>query len=465
MLKEIPMLSELIGPDIAVLVKENRLDDVTSFLTRHHPAEDAELLSELKPDEIQAVLKRLDSQTAADIFCKLPSTVQVDVAEDFDRPELITLLEKLSPDDRADLAKALPEEQMDDVLPFLAQKERDDIRKLTAWAEGTAGSVMTTDYVAFPESLTVKQALERIRLEGAKKEAVSIIYILDAGRKLSGYLTLEDLILAKPDSRLAAIKKRLVAEITASADREEAVYKISRYGLMVLPVVDEAGTLIGIITHDDAIDVIEQERTEDMERFMAIAGKHQDTSYLQTSIWTHFSHRILWLVILAALDLVSGAVVQSYETSLSKLILLAFYMPMLADTGGNTGSQSSTVIVRALALKEIKPRDACRVVWKELRIAVLMGLVLALLAFLRVEFTGSSSPLPAALSLSQVGLAISLALAVQVISATIIGAVLPLIAAAFKLDPALVASPALTTIVDITGLLIYFGTAHLLLHI
>jgi len=459
------MLDELKETDIPVLVKENKYSDVTSILEKHHPAEDAELLSGLKPEEIQSVLKQLDNQRAADIFCQLPTAVQVDTAKGFSRTELTVLLEKLPPDERADLAKALPEEQLDEVLPYLAKKERDDIKNLAAWSEETAGSVMTTDYIAFPESLTVKQAIERIRLEGARKEAVSIIYTINQDRKLCGYLTLEDLILAKPDSRLADIRKKTVAEVTASADREEAVYQISKYGLMVLPVVDKNGVLTGIITHDDAMDVIEQERTEDMERFMAIAGRHQDTSYLQTSIWTHFSHRILWLIILAAMGLISGAVLQSYEATLSKLMLLAFYMPMLADTGGNTGSQSATVIVRALALKEITPRDTLRVIWKEFCIALLLGIILGILAYLRVKVTGGRNILPATLTLDKIGLAIGLALAIQVTSATIIGAVLPLGAAAFRLDPALIASPALTTIVDITGLMIYFGTARLLLHI
>jgi len=451
--------------EIDVLVKENNIADITAFLISHHPAEDAELLSELKPEEVQAVLKQIDSQKAADIFCELPTALQVDTAHGFSRAELTTLLEKLPPDERADLAKALPEEQLDEVLPFLAQKERDEIKKLAAWPEDKAGSVMTTDYIAFPETLTVKQAIERIRLEGAKKEAVSIIYTIDPGRKLCGYLTLEDLILAKPDSDLSDIMKKTPSEVTASADREEAVYQITKYGLMVLPVVDESGRLIGIITHDDAMDVVEQERTEDMERFMAIAGKHQDTSYLQTSVWTQFSHRVLWLVVLAFCGLFSGAVLQSYEATLSRLMLLAFYMPMLADTGGNTGSQSATVVVRALALKEIDYHDTLQVIWKEFRIALLLGITLGVLAYLRVQLTGRGTVLPYPLTLGKIGMAIGIALTIQVVTATIIGAVLPLIAAAFKLDPALIASPALTTIVDITGLLIYFGIAHTILHI
>mgnify|MGYP002344202746 FL=1 len=458
-------MNELLAPDIETLVKENKYADVVQFLSAHHPTEDAELIADLKPEEIRKLLKNLGPQAAADIFCELPDALQSDTAELMSQSELTTMLEKLPPDERADLAKSIPESQLDAVLPFLAKKERDEIKELASYPEGTAGSVMTTDYIAFPELLTVQQAINRIRLEGAQKAAVSLIFMLDTERKLCGYVTLEDLILAKPLATLESIKKPLVAEITAEADREEASYKITKYGLIVLPVVDDTGSLIGIITHDDAMDVVEEERTEDMERFMAITGKHQDTSYLQTPALTQFSRRVIWLIILAFMDFISGAVLQSYQNTLSTLMLLAFYMPMLTDMGGNTGSQSATVIVRAIALKEVGPHDIFRVIWKELRISLMLGVVLGLIAFLRVELTGGSSVIPAALSLTQIGIAIGLALAVQVVSATIIGAVLPLLSSAFKFDPALIASPALTTIVDITGLLIYFGIARAMLHI
>jgi magnesium transporter len=233
--------------------------------------------------------------------------------------------------------------------------------------------------------------------------------------------------------------------------------------LVALPVVDEDGLLLGSITHDDALDVIEEERTADMERFMAIVGKPDDAAYLKTSIWSHFKKRIGWLVILAVLGLVSGGILQRYESTLMSLMILAFYMPMLIDTGGNTGSQSATVIVRSLALKEISPKHALKVVWKELQIAILLSIVLGGLAFIRVVFATSPAAIPEAMSLMKVGFSISIALALQVLSATILGALLPLGAAALKLDPALVASPALTTIVDITGLFIYFGTVTLIL--
>ena len=459
------MQTEFLSPDIETLVKEERYADVARFLSTRHPTEDAELIEGLEPEEIYHLFKKLDPRTAIDIFRELPDTLQSETAELLSDGELTQLLKILPPDERADLAKSISEDRLDEVLPLLAQKERDEIKKLSSYPEGTAGSVMTTDYVAFPESFTVQEAINRIRLEGAQREAVSVIFVLTEERKLCGYVTLTDLILAKPTATLASIKKEPAAEITADADQEEASFTITKYGLLVLPVVDSSGLLIGIITHDDAMDVVEEERTEDMERFMAITGKHQETSYLNTSAWAHFSRRVIWLVVLAIFDFFSGAVLQTYQDTIAHLMLLTFYMPMLTDMGGNTGSQAATVIVRALALKEIDKRDILRVVWKELRISLMLGLVLGAIAFLRVNLMSGGTTIPATLTLVQIGTAIAIALAVQVISATIIGAALPLASAAVKIDPALIASPALTTIVDITGLLIYFGITKAMLGI
>lgn len=457
------MVNELSAHEVASLVKAGLFVDVAEFLAQRHPAEDAEFLEGLDPADIHSLLENLDARLAADIFCELPDSLQADTAELMSQEQLITMLEKLPPDERADLAKSIPEERLEAALPFVAKKERDEMKALASYPEGTVGSVMTTDYIAFPERLSVQQAVARIRLEGAQKKAVSLIFVLDEGRKFDGYISLEDLILAKPSSLLSEIKKKPIDKITADADQEEAARAISRYGLVALPVVDANGAIIGIVTHDDAMDVVEAEQTEDMEKFMAISGKHGDTSYLQTGAAGQFLRRVPWLVILALFDFVSGAVLQSFQDTIATLMLLTFYMPMLTDMGGNTGSQAATVVVRALALKEIEPRDILRVLWKELRIALMLALALGAIAFARVMLTSGGAVIPACLTLPRIGMAIALALAAQVVSATIIGALLPLVSSALKMDPALIASPALTTIVDITGLAIYFGMARLLL--
>lgn len=459
------MLDQLLAPDVKSLLEEGKFEDILDFFKESHPTEIAEVLTGLKPEEALEILRHFDDQTFADVFRELPTAFQVDTSELLDKKDLAKLIMQLDPDDRVDLLKAIPQERFESVMPILAQRERENIKQLAQYAEGTAGSIMTTQYIALNQDLTVREALERIRLEGSEAKTVYTIFAVDKDRKLKGTVSLGELILAAPSKKLSEIMDTQVQSVYALNDREDAVYKFSRYDLVALPVVDSDEVLVGIITHDDVIDVIEQERTEDIERFMAITGKHENTAYLHTSIWSHFKHRVGWLIILAVMGLISGAVLQSFQETLTSLMILAFYMPMLADTGGNTGSQSATVIVRALALKEIMPGDAFKVLWKELRVALLLGLVLAALAFIRVLFTGSTISLPGTVNILDVGTAIAIALGIQVVSATIIGALLPLGAAALGADPALIASPALTTIVDITGLLIYFTTARMILHI
>ncbi len=448
---------------ITQLLKEGREDEVFTFLEPLHHTEIAEILSNFSEETIILILFKFPRQRIADIFIEFSFSEQAEIAQLLGTKELVALLRSLSPDDQADFFNVLSKEQYDAVLPELAKKEREDLIKLASYPEGSAGSVMNTDYIAYPQHLSIKQVLERIRLERTDKEAVYRIYVIDGQRRLVGTLPITDLILTSPEKKLEEVMRAPVVSISVDTDQEEAVFMMARYDLVALPVVDEDGLLLGSITHDDALDVIEEERTADMERFMAIVGRPDDTTYLKTSIWSHFKKRIGWLVILAVLGLVSGGILQRYESTLMSLMILAFYMPMLIDTGGNTGSQSATVIVRSLALKEISPKHAFKVVWKELQIAFLLSIVLGGLAFIRVMFATSPGAVPEAMSLMKVGFSIAIALALQVLSATILGALLPLGAAALKLDPALVASPALTTIVDITGLFIYFGTVTLIL--
>jgi magnesium transporter len=368
-------------------------------------------------------------------------------------------------DERADLFKRLPEEKREAVLPALAQAEREDIRRLTAYSEGTAGAAMTSDYATLSQQLTVSQAIERLREVAPDKETIYYAYVVDEKRKLLGFVSLKDLIVARRESRVGDIMHRDVIFARVQDDQEDAARKIQKYDLLALPVLNGGDALMGIITHDDAIDIIIQEQTEDMEKFMAIAGSHEDAVYMKTSAWVHFKNRSPWVVALAILGLVSGFIVQSFEGLLLQFAVLAAFMPMLADTGGNTGSQSATLVVRALALKEVAPRDILRILAKEFQVAVLLALLLGIIAYGRVILFGGGSTVPENFSLSTIGLAIALALGLQVVTSTLIGALLPLAASRAKFDPAVVASPALTTIVDITGLLIYFMTAKMLLRI
>lgn len=432
---------------------------------KSHPAVAAEALSALEAAAAWEILLGVESGLRAEIFSHLAPRLQVDMVVALPRADMARLLSDMPPDDRADLFRRLPEESRDAMLPALAEAEREDIRRLTDYQDGTAGAVMTSDYATLSPDLTVAAAIERLREIAPDKETIYYSYVVDEERRLLGFVSLKDLILARRDATVRNIMHEDVIFARASDDQEDAARVIQKYDLIALPIVNQDGALVGIITHDDAIDIITQEHTEDMRRFMAISGSAGTDGYLRTPFIKHFQHRIGWLIGLSALGLVSGLIIHEFEATLTQALILALYMPMVADTGGNTGSQSATVVVRSLALREIAPRDIWRVLLKEFQVSVFLAAALGLLAWAKVMWLSQGVELPNGITLASIALVIAAALAMQVVTATLIGALLPLVAARFKLDPAVVASPALTTIVDITGLLIYFFTARWLLGI
>jgi len=459
------MYDPLLNPELREYITTNNIEAIRVFAEKNPPALTAEYLAAFAPTEIWKVIRVVKPAIGAEILSFLDDDVQTEIAATVKRDEIARLLTEMSADDRVDLLKNIPEERREAIMPALAKAEREDIRRLSAHEEGTAGSVMTSDYVTLAPNLTVTQAIDRLRLEAPDKETIYYAYVVDESRKLIGFVSLKDLILARPNLRVGDIMHRGVISVHVAEDQEIAARLIQKYDLLALPVINGGDALVGIITHDDAIDIITQEHTEDMEKFMAIGGSHADAVYMKTSVWGHFRNRSPWVVALAMLGLVSGFIVQSFEGLLLQFAVLAAFMPMLADTGGNTGSQSATLVIRALALKEISTRDILSILTREFRVALLLGILLGVIAFARVILFGGGSTMPEQYSLVTIGLAISLALGLQVVTSTLIGALLPLGAARMKLDPAVVASPALTTVVDITGLMIYFMTAKLMLGI
>lgn len=458
------MINPLLVPELRELIRQKKHEDLAAFCASVHPADVAEFLSALEPAELWEILAPLPPALRGEIFSHLDEAVQISVVETLRRDQLGQLLSDMPPDDRVDLLKRLPEEKREAIIPALAQAEREDLRRLIAYPEGSAGSAMTSDYAILTPDLTVDKAIAKLRREAPDKETIYYTYVVDPRQRLIGFLSLKDLILAPPEARVGDIMHRDVIAVRAQEDQEQVARKIQKYDLLAVPVVDDQDRLVGIITHDDALDIVTQEQQEDVEKLMAIGGAHEVGAYMRLSVWDHFKSRMPWILGLALLGFVSGYIVQSYEGLLLQVAILATFMPMLADTGGNAGSQSATLVIRALALGEISPRSASKVLLKELGVALLMGLLLAFVAYGRVLiFMGSGSE--SAISPLQVGLAVAVALAAQVVSSTLIGAILPLAAASFRMDPAVVASPALTTIVDITGLLIFFYTAKLIIGI
>lgn len=430
-----------------------------------HPATAAEVLEGLAPEQARDVLRHLEGQLRADVFTHMDRDFQVDLIAILKRREVARLLTDMPPDDRADLFKSLPEDRREEILPAMAQAEREDIRRLTAYDEGTAGAVMTSDYAALSPDLTASAAIERLREIAPDRETIYSAYVVDRERRLLGYVSLKDLIVARRDRLVGDLMHTEIISARVGDDQEEAARKIQKYDLIALPVVDASEALVGIVTHDDALDIITQEHTEDMEKFMAIAGSHEASAYLRTGSLGHFRNRVFWVTGLALLGLVSGFVIQSFQGLLHQFTILAAFIPMLAGAGGNTGSQAATLVIRALSLKELGPRDIGGILWKELRVSVMLGALLGLLAYGRVMLLGHGGPLPEGFTLERIGLAIGMALAIQVVTSTLAGAALPLGAYRFRLDPAVVASPVLASVVDITGVVIYFTTVKLVLGI
>jgi magnesium transporter len=459
------MKNPLLFSELQELLDKKDTKGIQSFCTSVHPGATAEILGGLNSKEAWQVLSVLEPRLRAEIFSHLDEDLQGRLAESLHRQDLAGILTHMSGDERVDFLKQLPENKQEAILPALAQVEREDIRRLASHPEGTAGAVMTSDYATLSPDQSAAEAIAKLRREAPDKETIYYSYVVDSGRRLIGFLSLKDLILARPEKKVEEIMHRDLIFAHVTDDQEDAARKIAKYDLIALPVVNGNNVLVGIITHDDAIDIINQEHTEDMEKFMAIAGSHETGVYMRTSSWQHFKNRCVWLVLLAALGLISGYIVQSFEGLLLQFAILATFMPMLADTGGNTGSQSATLVVRALAVREISPRDILRVFWKEFKVGLPLALLLAVLAFGRVIFFAGSASRPEGFPLSLIGLAVGVALGIQVLTATLIGSLLPLAAAKANLDPAVVASPALTTIVDITGLFIFFTTAKFFLGI
>lgn len=332
---------------------------------------------------------------------------------------------------------------------------------LSAYPPETAGGIMNTDFATVQKNMRCDEAIEKVRSDAPSKKTIYYVYVVDAEQKLQGFVTLKDLIMAEPYQLVEQVLHTEFVFAYVDDDREKVAQQIEKYDLVAIPILNRENQLVGIVTHDEAIDVIRAEHSEDMQKFMGIVQANEEFDYIGTSTWKHFKKRVVWIVSLAAVGIISGVIIHSYENALEKLLILALYMPMVADTGGNSGSQAATVVVRALALGQITVRNWFKILWKEAKISLLLAVCLGLLAYGKVLFLSWETDIPSAYSLPLIAFMISLALALQVITATVIGAGLPLLVKRFGGDPAVAASPAITTIVDITGLLIYFGMASL----
>jgi magnesium transporter len=435
------------SPDCAIHRDVNVLRDL-------HPSDIAEYLenADLKPEVVIEILLQVGNHIAMEAFEQLSLETQQACLETGTAHTMLRFIENMDPDDRVDLLKKVDVDIREAIMPLIAQAERNEIRRLWQYAEGTAGAVMTTEYAFLPGQITVGTALERLRLQSPNKETIYYVYITDDSRHLLGMTSLRDLIMSKPNARLDTLMEGNVISVKHDMEVEAVAALISKYDFLALPVVDREDRLLGIITVDDVIDIIEAESTEDFQRISAVVPF--DEQYFKRPLPRLFWNRFCWLAILLFTSLLSTTVMEMNSAILHQMVALAFFIPLVTGTCGNAGTQSATMVVRALALGEICPRDALRVFNRELLMGLALGLTLGLMAYFRVFLQDHNMIL---------GCIVATALLATLLTANLAGALLPLLLRRMGLDPALTAGPFIATIIDAVGITLYFQIAAILL--
>jgi len=429
--------------------------EIADLLKDHvlHPAEAADLLKDASAEQVAEVVKVLDEQQTADLVEHLDLAIQRDLVNYIPRGHMAKVIERMAHDARVDLVKELPEEVADSLLPLIARAERMDIARLASYEEGTAGSVMTTEYAVVSVDATVEAAIRELRRQAPGEQTGSEIYVIDADRKLVGSVTLRDLLLSKPEQQIRNIMKTDIVTVNATDDQEKLGEIFSKYEISTVPVVDDAGRLVGRITAADVIDVVEEEADEDIYRLGA-AG--QPIDYLRASILKIARQRLTWLLILVGTGLITSSLLQHYQAELTTAIALAFFLPLLSGSGGNAGSQTTAVVIRGLSTGEIQLSDVWRVVLKELAVGLMVGTVLGVFAAARALLV------PGGFQNLRLGLTVGLAMTGTVTLAKALGALLPIFFQKIHLDPALMSAPFISSIVDILTIITYFTLARLI---
>ncbi len=439
--------------EILDLLKEKKISQVTGLLDSMNNVDIATLLEEINLECAIKLFRLLKTDDAAEVFSYLNTQTQQKIVEIISEKEITNIVNELFMDDTVDLIEAMPANVVKKILKSTKPELRTEINKFLAYPDNSAGSIMTSEYLDLKQGMTVNQALERIRKIGDFKETVNSCYCVDATKHLIGVVSIKDLLLAQPDTLIDDIMTTNVIFTTTHADQEDVSRTITKYDILSIPVVDGEERMVGIITIDDIIDVIEEEATEDIQKMAAITPTH--TPYLKTSVWRLWLNRMPWLLILLISATFTGLIINSNEDVLNLPvvgIILTGCIPMLMDTGGNAGSQSSVTIIRSLALGEVKLKDFLKVMWKEMRVAVIMSTTLAAATFVKLMVIDRLYNVESGFLIAAV---ICLTMFLTVLLAKIVGCALPIIAKACKLDPAVVASPFITTIVDVLSLSIY----------
>ena len=433
------------------LLRKRDFKAVRSILEVMYTVDIAALLAELDDKEMILAFRLIEKAKAAEVFAEMSSSMQAYLVEMFTEKELKELLDELYMDDTVDLLEELPANLVTRILEQVDREKRAQINTILNYPEDSAGSIMTTEYVDLRRTTTVREAMEHIKQTGIHKETIYTCYVLE-NRKLIGIVSAKDLMTMDDDLTMDELMEKEIISVTTHIDQEEAVRLLSRYNLLSLPVLDQQGYMVGIVTIDDAMDVLVDETTEDMEIMNALSPSEQP--YFETGVFRHAKNRIVWLLFLMLSATLTQTIIAHYEAAFTAVPLLVSFIPMLTDTGGNCGSQSSTLIIRGLALDEIHFGDIFRVVFKEFRVAILVGAALAVVngVYMVIRYRDP-----------MLALLVSISLVATILIAKMIGCVLPLFAKKLHMDPAIMAAPLITTIVDVCSIMVYFQVAtHLL---
>lgn len=436
------------------LLSKGNFKELKKLLNESNESDVAECLDELSKEDLAVVFRLLKKDEAVDIFSYMSSDTQEKLVETLSDQEVAAIVSKLYIDDAADLIDELPANLVSKVLQNASPTKRKAINEILKYPEDSAGSIMTVEYVDIKSGLTVKECFDRIRRIGLNKETVYTLYVVDADRRLIGVTTVKELLMRDYDTCINDFMEDNVITVTTNEDKEEVAKMFDKYDFLALPVVDNENRLVGIVTVDDAMDVMSEENEEDFEIMAAMTPSEDD--YLKESVITQYKNRIVWLLVLMLSSIITGKIITNYEVTFSAIPLLVSFIPMLMDTGGNCGSQASTMVIRALATDEIEPKDVFKVWWKEARIGIMCGVTLGLVNGIRIF-----------IQYHDLGIAIVIActLCLTAVLAKSLGCFLPLLAKAIHLDPAYMASPLITTITDACSLAIYFNIALMVLNI
>lgn len=454
---------ETVKAEIEALHKKRKFSQIKMILGEMNPADIAQLLEEFNGEQRLLFFRLLSKEEAADTFVELDGDTQEALIHAFSDSELREVIDELYLDDTVDLIEEMPATVVKRILKNTDAETRASINTLLRYPEDSAGSIMTPEFVDLKRDMTVEAAFKRIRRTGVDKETIYTCYVTDASRHLLGVTTVKELLLHDYDDIIEDFMETNVIYVNTLSDQEEAAAQLSKYDFLALPVVDMEERLVGIITVDDAMDVIQEENTEDIQKMNAILPITERT-YLKTGVFSTWKSRIPWLMLLMVSATFTGSIITSFEDKLASMIILTSFIPMLMDTGGNSGGQASVTVIRALSLNEIGLKDIFKVLWKEIRVGILCGVSLAAINFVKVLLVDKLIMGIDGITL-KVDFVISLTLFVEIIFAKMIGCTLPIFAKKLKFDPAVMSSPFITTIIDAVSLLVYFAFATAILKI